>query len=49
MAERDCAGLLLTDGAGGFLPGVPLGFLGMARQRRHRGAFPGGYALPALC
>jgi hypothetical protein len=34
MVERDRAGLLLTAGAGGFLPGVPLGCLGMASQRR---------------
>ena len=24
----------LTDGAGGFLPGVPLGWLGMVHQKR---------------
>ena len=29
VVEKDRAGLILTDGAGGFLPGVPLGCLGM--------------------
>jgi hypothetical protein len=29
MAEKDSTGLLLTDGAGGFLLGVPLGCLRM--------------------
>jgi hypothetical protein len=26
MVEKDITGLLLTDGTGGFLPGVPLGW-----------------------
>ena len=35
MAVEDLTGLLLTNGAVGFLPGVfPLGFLRMAGQRR---------------
>jgi hypothetical protein len=29
MLEKDLTGLLLTDRAGGFLPGVPLGCSGM--------------------
>jgi hypothetical protein len=35
MVEKDVPPLLLTEGAGGFLPGVPVGCcLGMASQRR---------------
>jgi hypothetical protein len=34
MVEKDVPPLVLTEGAGGFLPGVPLGCcLGMASQR----------------
>jgi hypothetical protein len=32
MVEKDPTGPLLTDGAGGFLPSVPLGCLGMWDQ-----------------
>ncbi len=34
-------GRTLTDGAGGFLPGVPLGCLGMGSQRSQRRRVPG--------
>jgi hypothetical protein len=33
MVEKDLTGLLLTDDAGGFLPGEPLSCLGMTSQR----------------
>jgi len=36
MVEKDLTGLLLTDDAGGFLPGEPLSCLGMTSQRLPR-------------